>query len=382
MKTLTNFLFFLIIFSFSVQTAYADFKKTKIAVMDFQMQGEKFETSDMGKIVGEWLITALVETGRFDVIERRLLEKILQEQQIGLSGIIDTQSASRLGKVLGVKTIVTGTVTKLSGYTEVNARVISVETGSIITAEKVKASSNTNLDILVSQIGEKIVRAFPLVGYIVNRDGNNATIDVGNLAGVKQGMKFVVYKEGKAIRHPKTGEVLDVETIPTGEIEIKTVKDQTSVGIILKEESPDALSYGDMVRSVVAHFEKLPEIPIKETPAINVDYSLAFEDVEKNLDNSLNARDKVKVYWKTVSGKIVSWTGAIVNIRHGRNKSKILIKSGTRNLSKGYNVTIITSGRAPEYLKEGDTITFTGQLNGYSHKRDLIFEVVYASITK
>ncbi|MCP4687105.1 MAG: hypothetical protein GY859_03585 [Desulfobacterales bacterium] len=36
-------------------------------------------------------------------------------------------------------------------------------------------------------------------------------IDPGRLAGAKKGMWFLVYDEGDVIRHPKTGEVLDVE---------------------------------------------------------------------------------------------------------------------------------------------------------------------------
>jgi len=104
--------------------ARADFKKTKIAVLDFQMQGEQTNSKDMGKIVAEWLITGLVETGRFDVIERRLLEKLLEEQKLGVTGAIDPNSAAQLGKVLGVKIIVSGTVTSLEGYTEINARLI------------------------------------------------------------------------------------------------------------------------------------------------------------------------------------------------------------------------------------------------------------------
>jgi len=74
--------------------AHAQFKKTKIAVLDFQMQGEQTSSKDMGKIVSEWLITGLVETGRFDVIERRLLEKLLEEQKLGVTGAIDPNSAA------------------------------------------------------------------------------------------------------------------------------------------------------------------------------------------------------------------------------------------------------------------------------------------------
>jgi TolB-like protein len=229
--------------------ASADFRKTKIAVLDFQMQGEQGETKDMGKIVAEWLITGLVETGRFDVIERRLLEKLLEEQKLGVTGAIDPTSAAQLGKILGVKTIVSGTVTSLEGYTEINARLINVDTASIVAAEKVRASSAGKLRDLVAMITEKIFLAFPLEGYIVQREGSKVTIDLGGAMGVKPGMRFLVVKEGKVIKHPKTGQVLDVETIECGIIEIKNVRDKTATGVIVKEAAPNAVDYGSMVRS-------------------------------------------------------------------------------------------------------------------------------------
>lgn len=231
--------------------AFAEFKKTKIAVLDFQLQGEGFASKDMGKIVSEWLITGLVETGRFDVIERRLLEKILEEQKLGVTGAIDPNSAAQLGKILGVKTIVSGTLTSLEGIVEINARLINVDTASIVAAEKVRASSASRLNDLVSQITEKIVQAFPLEGYIVQRTGNKVTLDLGRQMGVKTGMKFIAFQEGKVIKHPKTGEVLDVETIEVGEVEITDVRDKTANGVILRESAPEAVSYGTMVRSAI-----------------------------------------------------------------------------------------------------------------------------------
>ena len=237
------------IFSFT-PSASADFKKTKIAVLDFQTQGEE-TTKDMGNIVSEWMITGLVETGRFDVIERRLLEKIMEEHKLGMTGILDTSSVAELGKVLGVKTVVAGTILGFEGTLEINARLISVESGAIISAEKVSASSATRLNDLVSQITERIVLAFPLEGYIVQRTDKKVTIDLGRLIGVKPGMKFVAFKEGKVIRHPKTGEVLDVETVEIGEIEITDVREKTANGIVLQETSSKAVDYGVTVRSSV-----------------------------------------------------------------------------------------------------------------------------------
>jgi TolB-like protein len=231
--------------------ASAEFKKTKIAVLDFQMQGERFASQDMGKIVAEWLITGLVETGRFDVIERRLLEKILEEQKLGATGAIDPTSAAQLGRILGVKTIVSGTLMSLEGTVEINARLINVDTASIVAAEKVRASSAGRLNDLVSQITEKIVQAFPLEGYVVMRADEKVTLDLGRLLGVRPGMRFIAFKEGRVIKHPKTGEVLDVETIEIGEIEATEVRDKTATGTVLRESSPGAVTYGVMVRSAI-----------------------------------------------------------------------------------------------------------------------------------
>ena len=58
-----------------IHTVNGELRKTRIAVLDFQLQGKNYETPDMGKIVAEWIITALVKEGRFDVVERSLLKK-------------------------------------------------------------------------------------------------------------------------------------------------------------------------------------------------------------------------------------------------------------------------------------------------------------------
>lgn len=250
-------LFLLVLLLVLPSSVFADFKKTKIAVLDFQMHGDQNTSKDMGKIVAEWLITGLVETGRFDVIERRLLEKILEEQKLGATGAIDTNSAAQLGKILGVKTIVAGTVTSLEGTNEINARLINVDTASIVSAERIRAGSAQQLRDLVSKISEKIAAAFPLEGYIVQRNDKKITIDLGKSMGVKPGMKFVAYKEGKVIKHPKTGEVLDVETVEIGIIEARDIRDKTSNGTVVQELTPNGIVYGTMVRSTA--LESLPE---------------------------------------------------------------------------------------------------------------------------
>ena len=244
-------IFLFLAFGLLPVSASAEFTKTKIAVLDFQMQGEEQENQDMGSIVAEWFITAMVKEGRFDVIERRLLQKILSEQQLVMTGVVDESGATQIGKLLGVKVIISGSVMKVREMLEVNARIIDVENASIIAAESVKSSTASRLQDLIVEMSAKIIRNFPLEGYVVNRDGKKVTLDLGSRSGVKPGMEFVVYREGEVIKHPKTGEVLDVERIHTGRVRIQTVLGKISEGEVLEEEADDAIKYGQLVSSAV-----------------------------------------------------------------------------------------------------------------------------------
>lgn len=247
--------------------ASAEFSRTKIAVLDFQLQGEEFDNQDMGTIVAEWFITAMVREGRFDVIERRLLEKILGEQKLALSGVVDAESATQIGKLLGVKVIISGSVMKLKDVTEINARIIDVESASIIAAENVRSSATGRLQDLVVEMSEKIIKNFPLEGYIVNRSGDSLTIDLGLRTGVKKGMRFIVYKEGQIIKHPKTGEVLDVERIETGKITIESVSQKICSAKVDEEESPGAINYGQQVKSLIDMTPIRAKLTVTASPA-------------------------------------------------------------------------------------------------------------------
>lgn len=246
------FVFLLTISSFiSFQpNVQAEFQKTKIAVLDFRLQGNEFGTEDMGKIVAEWLITAFVRQGRFEVIERKLLGEVLEEQKMVEAGIVDQETASEIGKLLGVKVIISGSVARIQNLLEVNARIVDVASASIITAESVSSSDVTSLRELVKEMAVKIIKNFPLEGYVAHRSDKEVVIDLGQQSGVKSGMTFLVYKEGEVVKHPKTGEILYVSKIEIGIIRITAVQAKIASGVIIDEADEGQVSYGDMIKSI------------------------------------------------------------------------------------------------------------------------------------
>jgi len=324
---------FVLLLAVLAPAAHADFKKTKIAVLDFTLQGSNFETKDMGKIVAEWFITAMVKEGRFDVVERSMLEKILAEQKLAMSGIIDQDSASQLGKILGVKVIISGSVMKLRNVTEINARIIDVESASIIAAENVSSTNTTSLQRLVVQMSEKIIKNFPLEGYVVQRKGKELRIDLGRRAGVKQGMEFIVYKEGNVIKHPKTGEVLDVEQIETGKIKIVSVRGNISRATIVKETSPNAITYGQMVKSVRGPLKPLPKVSSHQASRVKK----AVKRTVKKSKPAPALSGKAAQYARQLrSGNALSQRDAAKRIIRARMFQTALMNEVEKALLKGY----------------------------------------------
>ena len=284
-------------------TSYAQYQKAKVAVLDFQLQGDGFQTTDMGSIVAEWLITALVKEGRFDVVERRLLQKLVAEQKLALTGLVDARSAVKLGKVLGVKIIISGSVMKFQNILEVNARIIDVQSGSIIAAESVKSSTAKRLEDLVIQMAEIIIRDFPLEGYIVSRKGDSISVDLGKKTGVKEGMQFLVFKEGDVIKHPRTGEVLDVETIETGKIEISSVSNNLAKAQILEESSENSIKYGQHIKSISASAAPIGKYSQADaygdsSPAAPASQASSMGEVDAMLEEAQRLKDAGDRNWK------------------------------------------------------------------------------------
>ncbi|MBA3065489.1 VWA domain-containing protein [bacterium] len=115
----------------------------KIAVLSFPYHNGLI--NDGSSIVQERLTTYFVETGKVEVIERKLLDKIIGEMKLKVTGVIDKNDTQKLGKILGVGAIVTGTLNDVSAKkTEVNARIIQTETGKIFAAGRAKIKRTWN----------------------------------------------------------------------------------------------------------------------------------------------------------------------------------------------------------------------------------------------
>jgi curli biogenesis system outer membrane secretion channel CsgG len=141
--------------------AAAQATRPAVAVMDFEYGSidNWWGQYDIGKGMSDQVVDALVNDGTFRVIERKQLDTVLAEQDFAQSNRADPSAATlaKIGKIKGVKYIISGSITKFAtesrggavrikgiglggkkAKSEVNltARVIDVTSGEIVASVK------------------------------------------------------------------------------------------------------------------------------------------------------------------------------------------------------------------------------------------------------
>lgn len=106
-------------------------EKATLAVFQFNCD-TRLEKQRVGFAVSELMSHRFVADGTFIVVERGEIGKLLNEQRVQASGVVDSDTAVRLGKLLGAKILLLGNVQKLDGRYQVNARLVDTETSAVI----------------------------------------------------------------------------------------------------------------------------------------------------------------------------------------------------------------------------------------------------------
>jgi curli biogenesis system outer membrane secretion channel CsgG len=135
-------------------------KRPQVAIMDFDFGTVQnwWGQYDIGKGMADQVVDALVNDGSFRVIERKKLDTVLAEQDFARSDRADPSAAklAKVGKVLGVKYIMSGSITKFS--TEARGGNVRVK-GIGLGGKKTKSEVNLTARIIDATTGEILVSA-------------------------------------------------------------------------------------------------------------------------------------------------------------------------------------------------------------------------------
>jgi curli biogenesis system outer membrane secretion channel CsgG len=80
-------------------------------------------------LVTDMIREALASTGKYRIIDRDQMAKVLQEQALKMAGVTSDSDAASLGKLLNARYIGVGSYGTLLGSNVVNFRIVDAETG-------------------------------------------------------------------------------------------------------------------------------------------------------------------------------------------------------------------------------------------------------------
>lgn len=130
-----------------VMAVHAEDNKLRIAVFDPTSTGTSI---DEGTVVAvrEMISSAFVNVGKYSIVERSLLEKVMEEQSFSNSGAVDENQATEIGKLAGANKIVLSVVTLTGGRNMLSIKMIDVLTAQVDRQRVKIVTSGELLDIV------------------------------------------------------------------------------------------------------------------------------------------------------------------------------------------------------------------------------------------
>jgi TolB-like protein len=148
------------------------------AVLPFQERGA--DAKDQGSKVTDLLFAKLSADPALILVEREDIKKVLEEQEVNLSGLVNPKEATKVGQLTGAKLLITGSVLQVDSSLYLIAKIIGTETSRVVGAS-VKGSVRDDLGKLVDDLGKEVSktiadRAGDLVAKPVSRDDRLADL--------------------------------------------------------------------------------------------------------------------------------------------------------------------------------------------------------------
>lgn len=282
-----------------------DGPRKRLAILKFGGTGKygAYEGWDVGEAVAAQLATALEQSDCFIVIDRLALSEVLREQELGLAGVVNRETAARAGALVGAQILVKGEITEFepgrkgrgmtagiglanvpiglrlggnrnTAHLALDVRLIDASTGQVLFTQRVDSEAKTfglafGVDWRKASLGtdnfsktpfgmamrEAVTEAAGYIlaqtreiswtGQVVEVQGQMLYLNAGATSGIKVGDTLTVYTVARELIDPATGLSLGRIEQKIGQVRVDQVDDKYAVGQRLGEFS---VRRGDLLR--------------------------------------------------------------------------------------------------------------------------------------
>jgi tetratricopeptide (TPR) repeat protein len=188
-----------------ISMAFPALAEKRIAVLPFDVPDTRPDMKQFGIGITDTLNIALSNIKEFIMIDRSQLEAIMKEQAFQNSGFIDSDTAVKLGKLMGAEMLVIGSIQSEEDNYRISARLTDVETGKILKAVQVTGTSIFDLQdkLALEMIAQQNVTPSPgvmsRIKKILLSTGNQTAYDY-YLRGRNKYLLFTIKGYQEAIK--------------------------------------------------------------------------------------------------------------------------------------------------------------------------------------
>lgn len=209
-----------------------------LSFIDFQDKGGLSERDGFSSVMMAELADHLNKSGRVKVVERILIERLLEELNLGSSDLADPETALKLGRIMAARLIGTGSIFYMPNSTMLSMRLVDAETSAIAQVTTRQMEEPVSVDKELFQINREILKTiilkYPLRGYVVKGTGDQFIINLGSNQGVVQGTRFDVIEEQESLKYK--GKTLKASPKSVAEVEVVSVEPDMCFVRVVKQE--------------------------------------------------------------------------------------------------------------------------------------------------
>lgn len=198
--------------------------KRRVAVLDFENYSNQGGIK-LGSLVTDQLVSRLAQSNRFILVERSRIEKIFQEQALGQSGAITEETAPQVGKLLGVESLIFGSIHEARqetgkqkidnekkkwslalkasvGVVRISYKMMNTTTGEILLADDVSSTEiKPGFDLRTKDIDLENMFEFDqtVIGIAVRKAVNRIAQDIAQNVGTIEWVGKVVQSKADTL---------------------------------------------------------------------------------------------------------------------------------------------------------------------------------------
>lgn len=217
-------------------------EKMTLAVYDFD--ASQVQESLAGAVT-DFIQTGLSETGRFNIIDRSNVQKILKEMQFQKTGATTTESAVKIGKMLNVSNIVIGRVTQIGSKFVISIQLVNVELGQIIHTDSVECYYESLLNTAAKKLAVHFSKGVSIKGKILKvMNQDSVVINLGSDDGISKNQEFLIERVEDTVKDD-SGKVVYQNKKRIGIVKAIDVSEEASKAVVVSKE--ETIKEGDIV---------------------------------------------------------------------------------------------------------------------------------------